>query len=211
MIQRVQVDVAQQRRDHRALGRALRRALFRHPFLGVFQHALAEKRLDQFQDAAIGHLTGHAGQQTVFRDRVEVTLQVGVNDVDVARLEPFIHAAEGVLTPHARPEPVALSGEVPLVDRFQHHAQRRPHHPVLDGRYSQWALLLASRLRDEVPPDRLRMARAHPQTLTRALQVRVQIARVSFNAHVIHPGRATIGLHQGEGRPWRGEGGVERG
>jgi len=63
VVQRVQVDVAQQRRDHRPLGCAL----FRHVFLVVFQNALAAKRLDRFQDAAIGRVAGHEGQQAIFR------------------------------------------------------------------------------------------------------------------------------------------------
>ena len=74
MIQRVQIDVAQQRTDHRALGRAL----FRNPFAGILQNTLFQERLDQCQNAALSDLAGHQGQQAVFRDRVEVAFQIGI-------------------------------------------------------------------------------------------------------------------------------------
>ena len=142
------------------------------------------------QDAAIGHLAGHKGQQAVFRDRVEVALQVGVNHMDVSRLQQFIHTSQRVLTPHARPKAVALCGEVPLVDRFQHHAQCRLDHPVLDGRDSQWTHLLASRLRECSASGSPAGGRFRSAGLRSGVPgSRPDCSRI-LDGHVIHPRRA---------------------
>ena len=61
-----------------------------------FQHALLQERLDQRQHSAIRHLPGHQGQQPVLRDRVEVALQVGIDHMDVARLEQLVHPPQRV-------------------------------------------------------------------------------------------------------------------
>ena len=126
--------------------------------------------------------------------------------MDMARLEQLIHTSERVLAPYTRAKAVALCGKVPLVDRFQHHAQRRLYHPILDGRYSQRARLLAPRLGDVVPSDRLRAVGSVPQGHTQAFQVRVQFVRVSLDRHVIHPSRTVVGRYRGKGRPQRGDG-----
>ena len=124
----------------------------------------------------------------------------------VSGLEQFIHAPQRVLASHARTEAVALCGEGSLENRFQHHAQRRLDHPVLDGRYAQGAQLLASRLRDVVPPDRLGPVNAGSQAFVQPCQVRVQIVRVILDTHVVHPRRTAIGLHRRERRAQRGNG-----
>jgi len=67
VVERIEVDVAQQRTDRRAL----RRALLRRPFTGAFQDPLAEERPDQRKHAAIRHLASDQRQQAILRDRVE--------------------------------------------------------------------------------------------------------------------------------------------
>ena len=52
MVERVEIDVAEQRADDRSL----RRARCRGPFSHLLGHALAEKRLDQRQNATVRHL-----------------------------------------------------------------------------------------------------------------------------------------------------------
>ena len=53
MVQRVEVDVGQQRTDYRALRRA---RLGRLPSFAAFHHALLEQALDQFQHGSVGDL-----------------------------------------------------------------------------------------------------------------------------------------------------------
>jgi hypothetical protein len=124
--------------------------------------------------------------------------------MDMARPQQLIHTSERVLAPDTRAKAVALCGKVPLEDGFDDHAQRRLHHAVLNSRYPQWALLLASRLRDVVPPDRLRTVRAGSQGLAQAAQVGVQVLRIQFDVDMVHPGRALVGSHRSERRPQRG-------
>ena len=88
--------------------------------------------------------------------------------MDVACLEQFIHPPQRVFAPKVGAKAVALLGEFPLKDWLDHHAQRRLHHAVLYGWNPQRPLLLASRLRDVVPPDCLRPVGAGAQGFTQA-------------------------------------------
>jgi hypothetical protein len=63
--------------DGRA-GRALRSALFQCPFSVAVQHALFEKALDQRQNSTVQHLLADQGEKAIFRNGVEVTLQIGI-------------------------------------------------------------------------------------------------------------------------------------
>ena len=76
------------------------------------------------------------------RDRVEVALQVGVDDVRVAALSNSSTRRSASLHPRAGAKAVAVLGEVALEDRFQHHPQRRLDHPVANRRNPQRPLLL---------------------------------------------------------------------
>src|ERR1700719_2338536 len=99
MVQWIQVDVAQQRTEHRAL----RRAGLGSPGGQTVQDAGFQERFEQRQQAAVGNPFSQASHQTVVRDRVEVTLEVGVYDVDVSGLEQSIHPSQRIFTTASGP------------------------------------------------------------------------------------------------------------
>jgi hypothetical protein len=49
---------------------------------------LFKEPCDQREDAAVRYLVPDTGKKTIFGDRVEIALQIGVDDVDVAGREP---------------------------------------------------------------------------------------------------------------------------
>ena len=66
-IQRVQIDVRQQRGDHRPLRRSRRRA----PMLHLLHDAVAQAAFDQGQNASVADLLRHLHHEPIVRDRVE--------------------------------------------------------------------------------------------------------------------------------------------
>jgi hypothetical protein len=83
MVERVKIDVTEQRTAHCAL----RCALFGGPFLEPVQHPLFKECGDQRQYATVRYLLTDKGKKTVFGDRVEIALQIGVDDMEVAGRE----------------------------------------------------------------------------------------------------------------------------
>src|SRR5213595_2802042 len=109
----------------------LRGALVGGPFPEPVQHTLFEKRLDQSEDATVRYLLPDQGKKAVFRDRVEVALQVGIDDVAVAGFEQLIDPPQRVLAAPSGAKAVAVASEVPLEDRLQHQSQCRLHDHAL--------------------------------------------------------------------------------
>src|SRR6516165_4505891 len=136
MVERIEVDVAQQRAHHSAL----RCALFRCPFSVAVQHALFEKAFDQRQNSTVQHLLADQGEKAIFRNGVEVALQIGTDDMDVPGLEQPFHPPQRVLAPSSGAKAITVRGKVPLED------QRRLHQTVADRGDSQRTLPLSSRL-----------------------------------------------------------------
>ena len=189
VVQRVEVEVAQQRADHRPL----RTAAFRSPGGHPLQDSLAEKALHQREHAAVRDLFAEALQQEGVRDRVEIALQVGVHHIGVAGLQQGIDATQGVFGAAARAEAVALLGKFPLEDRLQHVSHRRLHHPVLNRGNAQRAPLAAARLGNIDPSNRLGTIAAVLQAVSQSFQVRLQVLGIAVNRLMIHAGRSAVG------------------
>jgi len=66
------------------------------PCSGVHSSNPSSTRRDQLQNATVRHLLPDPGEKTVFGNCVEVALQIGVDDVDVARIEQFIDPPQRV-------------------------------------------------------------------------------------------------------------------
>ncbi len=98
-VERMQVDIGQERRDDRPLGRPRRRPPARH----VLHDILLEEALDQRQDLPVAERMRHQGHQSVVRDGVEIALQVSVHHEG----EPFLQQVPG--------QPPARAG-VPGID-----------------------------------------------------------------------------------------------
>src|SRR5882672_1293209 len=199
MVEPIEIDVAQQRAHHSTL----RCPLFGSPFPVTVQYALLEERLDQRQDTTVCYFLADQGQQAVLGNRVEVALQIGIDDMEVTVLEQLLDPPQRVLATLSGPETVAVRSKVSLEYWLQHHAKRRLYHPVTDRWYSQRTLLLTSRFGNVVPSDLLRSIRSTPQLLAQALQVGVQITRVLCDRDMIHPGGTLVGLYAHKGRTQR--------
>ena len=77
--------------------RPLRGAVFGGPFLKPVENSLFKEGLDETQNAPVRHLLPDPGEKPVFGYRVEVALQVGIDDVDEAGLEQRIDPPRRVL------------------------------------------------------------------------------------------------------------------
>ena len=182
---------------------ALRCASFGRPFPVAVEDSLFKETLDQRQDTAVLHLLADQGHQAVLRDRIEIAFQIGIDDDDVPGLEQFLYPPQCGLASPIGAKAVAVRREVPLEDRFQHHAQRRLYHPVAYRWYPQGTHLPTSRFGNVVPSDLLRPVASPPQLLAQAPQICVPIFREVFDRDMIHSGRTLVGRHFRESRPQR--------
>jgi len=164
---------------------------------------LLEEAIQQPHQTTVRHLLADSGQQGSVRDRVEVALQIGIDDMRVPGLQEFVHPPQRVLAAPSGAEAVAVLSEVLLEDRFEHHSQGRLNYSVAYGRYPQRTLLLTSRFGNPVPSDRLRPVLARAQLLAQAPQVGVHIIGKPLDRDMVHPGRSLVGGHFLERRPQR--------
>src|SRR6266481_5572402 len=197
LVQWVEVDVAQQRRDHRAL----RRAFLGRPRLQAIEDALPQELAQQLHDLPIRYLPADLGQQVLVRDRVEVALQISIDDEHRTVLQQLVDPPQGILAAPAGAEAVAVGREVPLEDRFQHHPQRRLNYPVSHRRYAERPLLRAPRFGNVVPANRLRPVLARPQPLAQPTQIVIQLSLEHLHRDVVHSARPMVGLHARKRRP----------
>src|SRR6266567_1497213 len=148
---RMQVDVRQQRTDHRTLRRPLRR----RPSFHAPQDVLREPAAQQTENAPIADALLDPLHQPLVWDGVEVALKVGVHHEGMALFDQMRHFAQRVPATAPRPKAVARRTERRLEDRFQHELYRRLDNAILDRGYPQRSRLAVA-LRDVDPLDRLR-------------------------------------------------------
>src|SRR5262249_47797659 len=103
MIERVEIDVAEQRTAHRAL----RCAPFGGPLLKPAAHLLFKKRFDQPQNATAPPPPPDRGGKPFFGDRIKIALQIGAHDVDVAGFEQPTHRPAAARPPLSRGQALA--------------------------------------------------------------------------------------------------------
>ena len=140
----VQVDVGEQRRDHRSLpGSRLA-----DPDGPVLQNTRLQPLADEADDAPIADPVLHEANQPGLTDRVEERSNIGVQDVvHLGAADPDHERVQRIVLAAPRPEPVAEPKEVLLVDRVQHGGRRPLDDLVLEGGHRQRALA-AIRFRD---------------------------------------------------------------
>src|SRR5712691_2480856 len=197
MVQRVKIDVRQQRANHRTL----RRARLRRPVPQPFHHFLLQHRLYQFQHSAVCHFLRHLPLQLLLRNRVEVALHISINDHGVPCLEQVGHPSQRVFAASFRTKPVAVFSEVSFEDRLHHITQRRLHHSVTHRRAPQRSLFFAARLGYPMAPHCLRTIAAVRQLLRHLCQVRVQVGLEHCYRLVVYSRGSLVGFHLREGRP----------
>ena len=194
-VQRVEVDVRQQRADHRTLRRARRR----RPAFHVPQHLLPEPAAQQIEHAAIADPRLDPLHQPLVRNAVEVAREIGIDHIGVALLDQTVYFAERVMAAAPRPEAVAPGMEASLENRFDHELHRRLHDPVLDHRDAQRPEP-AIALGDLHPLDRLRTVAPLAQRRHQLGQIILCPGREPLDAHTIHAGRALVGPDTRPGR-----------
>src|SRR2546426_197349 len=197
LIQGVEIEVRQQRADHRSLWGPC----FRRPALGRLHDLLGQIRLQQLYHSAVRYFLPHPLQQLVVRNGIEVALQVRIHDPGVSRSQQVIHPSQGLLTPPVRSETVALFSEAPLKDRFQHVSQRGLPHSVPPRRNPQGPFLATPQLGNPDPPHRLGPVATVLQRLRELFQVLLQMALEHLHRLVIHPSRPSVGFHFFESGP----------
>src|SRR5262244_2399361 len=132
-VQRMKIDVGQQRTNHRSLRRAARW----RPSLHLSDKVLLKKCFDQLKHPPLAHPFLHALQKLFVGDGVEVALKISIHHKGVALFKQPIHFSKRVFAATPRAKTVAHLKELPLKDRLQHKLKRRLNDAVFDRRYSQ--------------------------------------------------------------------------
>ena len=197
-IQRVEVDVGQQRADHRALRRALRR----RPPLQPFQDVGLQPAADQIENAAIADLLLDPRHQPIMRNRVEIGGQVGVHHVGVAVLDQPIDFPQRVMASATRSETVAPIAEPRFENRFDYEPDSLLDDAILDRRDAQRPRSSIA-LGDVDPFDGLRVVRSLPQRRRQLGQIIFRLRREPLDALPIHARRAFVGPNLRPGRRQR--------
>ena len=197
-IQRVEVDVGQQRADHRAL----RRAPCRRPSLQPFQDVGLQPAADQIENPAIADLLLDPRHQPIMRDRVEIAGQVGVHHVGVAVLDQPIDFPQRVMASAPRSEAVAPVAEPRFENRFDHEPDSLLDDAILDRRNAQRPRSSIA-FGDVDPFDGLRAVRSLPQRRRQLGQIVFGPRREPLDALPIHARRAFVGPDLRPGRRQR--------
>src|SRR5258708_610576 len=188
-VQRVQVDVGQQRREDCPLGRSRRREPARH----VRHDLLPEKALDQRQDAPVADRLAHPCHQLVVRDRIEVTLHVRIHHMREALLQQPIDLPQRIVAASSRPEAATSRPELDFKDWLNGHLQSRLHDAVLDGRYPERTGLPAA-FGNVDPFDRARPVAAVLQILMKLRQIPIRHRREPLHTLTIDACRPLVPL-----------------
>src|SRR2546421_2665242 len=197
LLQRVKIDFRQQGANHRPLRRSRRR----RPVSQSLHHFCLQHRLYQFQHSAVCHFLRHLLQQLLLRYRVEVALQISIDDPGVSCFEQVVNTTQRIFAAPTRTKPIAVLSEVSFEDRFQHVTQRRLYHSVTHRRNAQRSLLATTRLGYPLAPHRLRTITAVRQLLRRSDQVRFQVSLKHLYRLVVHSCGSLVGFHFRKGRP----------
>src|SRR5271165_2246321 len=197
-IQRVEVEVGQQRADHRAL----RRALCRRPPLQPFQDVGLQPAADQIENPAIADLLLDPRHQPIMRDRIEIGGQVRVYDVGVAILDQPIDFPQRVMASASRSEAVAPIAEPRFENRFDHEPDSLLDDAILDRRNAQRPRSSIA-LGNVDPFDGLRAVGSLPQRRRQLGQIIFGLRREPLDALPIHARRAFVGPDLRPGRRQR--------
>lgn len=136
------------------------------------------------------------------RNRVEVRLEVRIDDVDATEVDPLVDFPQGVMGALARPEPIGEIFEVGLEQRFDDDLHCRLHHTIFDDRNAERALRSVG-LRDVDPSDRLGSIalRAKPALQLAQESVEPDLPFDMLEGLVVDARSAAIGLDLPVGEP----------
>src|SRR4051812_29040413 len=192
----VQVDVGQERRDHRPLpGPRLTDA--HDPIL---QDPRPQPFLDQTEDARIADPMVQEAEQPFLVNRVEERPDVGVQDpAHLGAGDPNRDRVQRIVRAPSGPEPVRETEEVLLVDGAQHLDHRALDDFVFYRRDGQRAPA-AVRLGDEPAAGGQRPVRSPVDPLVQALDQAIEVCFVGLPRQPVHAGGG-LPPEGEEGRP----------
>ena len=199
LVERVEIQIREQRTDDRPLGRPrLGRRL-----LQPFENRLLQKRVEQCEHTSIGHLRFDPCTQRRARNRIEIRLKVRVHNMDVVRTQQGRDPAQRIFRAPSRSKPITVRGEVPFVDRFQYQAEGRLHDAISHRWNPERAAFLRARFGNPVPPNRVRPVGPGAQRVGQRGQMRVESLGKHRDCHMVDTRRAPIGLDSRKGRSQR--------
>ena len=120
-IDRVQIQVREQRTDHSALGCS---------FLGtpqgqVLHNVLLEESLNQGHHSAICNVASHVVEERLVRDSVEVGFKISINNMNIAFLKKLLNFPESILTSATWAKTLTALDKFLLKDRLDHKPKGR--------------------------------------------------------------------------------------
>ena len=193
-VEPVQIDVAQDGRDHTAL----RGAAVAVPDRRVFHHPGAQHRAQELEDVTVRDPLLDRRHQPGMRDRLKTVGDVRFRDPSRALPGLVNDDLERVVRRAPGPEPERALEHVGLEDRLNDDLRSRLHNAVADSRDREWSLLgRPAGLRNEHPAGRERTPPPVPQ-------IRGQLVKELGDAVLldvsdglsVDAGRAAIGAHQ---------------
>jgi hypothetical protein len=192
-VEPVQIDVAQDGRNHTALRSPGTAA----PDRPILHHPGAQHRAHELQEMAVADPFLDRRHQPVMRNRLVTVSDVRL-DHPAPALPGFVdHDLERVVCRAPGPKPKRARQEVGFEYRLDDDLRRRLHDPITQRRDRKRTPLLAARLRNEHPPRRKRPPPPIPQ-------LRCQLVKHPAHAVLldvldglpIDASRAVVGAHQ---------------
>ena len=191
LIEDVQGDVAQQRRDRRALRRAR--------LGGGHDPALEDPRSQptpqQLEHPPVRHAPLELSDQRRLRDLVKTAVDVGVKRPHLATVDGRPDRLQRVMRRPPGPEPVAGRQKVGFKDRLKHDLRRRHHHAIGDaGDAERPQLTAAARLGDMDAAQRPRPVGPGPQRARESVEELIDSGTLDrLDGHAVDAGRPPVG------------------
>src|SRR5215467_8958087 len=132
-VQRMKIEVGQQRTDYRSLRGPARWC----PALHLLDNVLLQKRLDQLKHSPIAQLFLHALKKLRVGDGVEVALKISIHHKGVAIVNKLLHFSKRLFAAKPRAKAVTHLKKLPLKDRLQHKLKLCLNDAVFHHRNSQ--------------------------------------------------------------------------
>jgi len=180
----VQVDIGEQRRNHRSLSRAP----VVHSYDPVFEYARLQPFTDQADDALVADAVFLKPDQPVLVHTSEKVLHVGIKyPVHLPRGDCYRQGVQPIMWASTGSKPVGEADEVAFVDGIEHHNGRALDNFVLQGSDRQRSRPAVS-LRDIRPTRRLGAICSSVDPPMQLRKPRLQVCLVVLPCHTIHAG-----------------------
>ena len=195
----MQVQIAEQWRNHSALGCSLARSipLIRLASAARFDYGAFQPHPYELQHTPVHHPHPHARQEVIVRNRIEVTFEVRVIHRLIPSLQMPAYLLQRLVSRAPRSEAIGAVLEIGFKDRLQDQQGRHLDHPVAHRRYAQRPQF-PIRLGNVDAPYRFRHIGLGAQRCLYFIQESLDAGFRCFDLldlHTIHPRGALVGAH----------------